>query len=120
MAITTGRYFPDVTNLSESCGRVMYKRVGPQVARMLQASWGGSGKQWQQQNSQNLGSIFFTDPSDLLYFYNVQSTNLPEVVDDGEGHEEGVVGGPGDEAAHPHHQVQSTLKSQKQKADIPW
>ena len=40
-----------------------------------------------------------------------QSTNLPEVVDDGEGHEEGVVGGPGDEAAHPHHQVQSTLKS---------
>ena len=41
----------------------------------------------------------------------LQSTNLPEVVDDGEGHEEGVVGSPGDEAAHPHHQVQSTLKN---------
>ena len=50
----------------------------------------------------------------------LQRTNLPEVVHDGEGHEEGVVGGPGDEAAHPHHQVQSTLESQEQRADIPW
>ena len=38
-------------------------------------------------------------------------TDLPEVVDDGEGHEEGVIGSPGDEAAHPHHQVQAPLKT---------
>ena len=38
-------------------------------------------------------------------------SNLPEVVDDGQSHEEGVVGSPGDEAAHPHHQVHATLKN---------
>ena len=31
---------------------------GPQVARMLQASWGRSGKQEQEQNSQNLGPAY--------------------------------------------------------------
>ena len=42
-------------------------------------------------------------------------TNLPEIVDDGQGHEDGVVGGPGDEAAHPDHEVQATLKSESEK-----
>ena len=42
--------------------------------------------------------------------YQVFLTNLPKVVDDGQGHEDGVVCGPGDEAAHPDHKVQATLE----------
>ena len=38
------------------------QNCGPQVARMLQASWGSRGKQQQKQNSPNLGTTILPAP----------------------------------------------------------